>query len=209
MEHWKNLSTENLKEFVDGIGWVEEEWKPIEEYETYYEISSFGRVRSLDRIRASNDGRMAALKGAFLCQKVAKNTGYLKIVLCKENKPKTYLAHRLVAKAFIEQVPSKPYINHKFGNKTDNRFHKIEWCTQSENVIHGFRVNNRVPTKGKQGKENPKSKPVLVTNRFTGEEHIFESGMMATRALKLSAGSLSRVLTGKYKSIKSYYARFI
>lgn len=209
MHYWNNLSPDSLKEFVEGIGWIEEEWKRIEGYESSYEISSFGRARSLNRIRISNNGRKAFLKGAFLKQSISIKTGYLKIILCKEGITKTFLAHRLVAKAFLETVPSKPYINHKFGDKKDNRSHKIEWCTQSENVLHGFKVNNRIATKGKKGKENPKSKPVLITNRFTGEQMTFESGMMATKSLGLSAGSLSRTLTGKYKYIKSYYAKFI
>lgn len=208
MEHWKNISNENIKEYVKEIGWVEEEWKAVKDFEGQYEVSSFGRVKSLNRIRESNNGRKSNIKGLFLKQHPHRQ-GYLKVVLCKEGITTTFMTHRLVANSFIQKIENKPFVNHKRGNKKDNRYHRLEWCTQSENVLHGFRVNNRTPAKGKKGKENPKSKAVLITNRFTGEKLTFESGMMATKALGLSSGSLSRVLNGKTKFTKSYYITFL
>ena len=62
------------------------------------------------------------------------------------NKCKYHSAHRLVAIYYVINPFNKKCVNHKNGNRSDNRAENLEWCTQSENVKHGFECNNRIPT---------------------------------------------------------------
>ena len=70
------------------------------------------------------------------------NKGYLMYVLSKNNKRHPFLAHRLVASAFVLNHKQLPDINHKNGIKTDNNATNLEWCSKKENQIHAFRVLN-------------------------------------------------------------------
>lgn len=61
---------------------------------------------------------------------VNKSRGYVYVRTSKRN----YQVHRLVAEAFIPKPNGKDYIDHKNGNRTDNRVENLEWVTQKENV---------------------------------------------------------------------------
>lgn len=75
---------------------------------------------------------------------------YLRIELRNKNKVKKYFVHRLVAKSFLKNEKQKPEVNHKNGNKLDNRVENLEWCTRSENHVHAFKIGLRI------SKGNPK-----------------------------------------------------
>jgi len=117
-----------------------EEWKPVENYETQYEVSSHGRIRSLNRLIKTGirHSDYRETKGKLLKLNLKRN-GYLSVDLSNEGKVKTMTVHRIVANAFL-QNDSKPQVNHKNGNKTDNRVTNLEWATRSENQTHRFKV---------------------------------------------------------------------
>lgn len=114
-------------------------WKDIKEYEGMYEVSNLGRVKSLKRERISRGNSIAFVKERILA--VSKDSyGYPVATLYRNNEPNWVKVHRLVAESFIENVYNKPEVNHKNGIRNDNRVENLEWCTQSENSIHKFRV---------------------------------------------------------------------
>lgn len=117
---------------------MQEKWKRIKGYEDAYEISSIGRIKSIDRLRKF--GRSNVIKkGTFLQPQLDKN-GYLKVVLHKNNQPKTYSIHRLVACNFIENKYNLPFVNHKDENKLNNNVDNLEWCDRKYNNNYGTRT---------------------------------------------------------------------
>lgn len=124
-------------------------WKDIQGYEGKYQVSNLGNVRSLDRTEQSNVGERVRY-GKTLS--LRDNKGYKTVVLCKEGNQKSFYVHRLVAEAFIPNKNNKPDVNHIDGNKANNRFENLEWCTESENLKHSFELGL---SKAKNGEEHP------------------------------------------------------
>lgn len=124
---------------------IKEVWKPIPNFEGCYEISTFGRVKSLKY------GRVKILKP------YKGKSGYYYVVLVKDGAiRKTIKVHRLVAETFISNPDNLPCINHRNEIKTDNSVWNLEWCTEKYNRNYGF-APNLLTEKLTNGK---KSKPV-------------------------------------------------
>ena len=70
--------------------------------------------------------------------------GYIVVKLCFNGKPKLCKVHRLVAEAFIPKVENKPVVNHKNGQRNDNRVENLEWVTVQENNQHAYSSNGRI-----------------------------------------------------------------
>lgn len=118
---------------------MKEEWRDIDGFEGYYQVSSFGRIRSLDRTVKYSDGRVFSYKGIILkTENKIGNSGYNNVVLSVSGKQYYSDIHVLVAKAFVPNPENKPWVNHKDGNKLNNNKKNLEWVTKSENVIHAL-----------------------------------------------------------------------
>ena len=105
-------------------------WKPIDNFEDLYVISSTGRVR-----RIGPYGR-----GQDLKIQVGKR-GYPTVGLLRSQKQSAKTIHRLLAKAFIPNPENKREVNHKNGIKTDNRLENLEWTTPKENSQHAVKMH--------------------------------------------------------------------
>ena len=117
---------------------ISEEWRPVIGFEDSYEVSSFGNIRSIERIveRANNQGDI--LKKSQPIKQYVTPKGYLRLQLSQKGKQKNLMCHRIVAEAFIDNPDQKPQINHKDGDKKNNRVTNLEWVTGSENLQHAY-----------------------------------------------------------------------
>lgn len=120
----------------------QEIFKPIEGYEGLYEISNFGRVKSLPKKWAKNQD--------VILKNRKKNTGYLHIVLYRNKVGKTISIHRLVATAFCEKKEGMDVVNHLNSIRSDNRASNLEWTNASGNAIHSFKFNGRKTVVGRR-----------------------------------------------------------
>lgn len=109
-------------------------WKPIKGYEGLYEISNYGRVKSLPKIRGRRLTNETILKPRISTQ------GYIMVGLRKNDKTFNASVHRLIAEAFIPNPENKKKVNHIDGNKQNNSIDNLEWCTPSENMQHAYRT---------------------------------------------------------------------
>lgn len=127
-----------------------EKWLPVVGWEKYYEVSNYGRVRSLDRViyKGARAGYVLK-KGQYL--KTYEKNGYLFLILTAEGKKKNVYVHRLVAEAFIPNPQNLPCINHKDEVKTNNVWTNLEWCDYSYNNVYGSKQDRARKTKEKNG----------------------------------------------------------
>jgi hypothetical protein len=107
-------------------------WKDIKDYEGLYQVSSLGRVKSLER---KTLGKYGGIKKERILKSNKNNGGYLRLDLCKNGVQKNCKIHQLVAIAFLNHTPCghKLVVNHKNFNKLDNRLENLEIITQREN----------------------------------------------------------------------------
>lgn len=82
-------------------------------------------------------------------QKIPK--GYLRVGLMTSEGRKFFLIHRLVLEAYNPILNSLSYqVNHKDGDKENNSLDNLEWCTQSQNMIHSIKTGLKHPAKGEK-----------------------------------------------------------
>lgn len=130
----------------------EEIWKPIKGYEGQYEVSSFGRVKSLSRKVPGRNGGLKPIRERILKSCIIR--GYENVILCQNGKNHKHgLVHRLVAQAFIPNEDNKPNIDHIDCNTLNNKVENLRWCTQKENCNNP--ITRERDSSAKKGKGNP------------------------------------------------------
>ena len=194
-------------------------WKDIDGYEGY-QVSSLGRVRSLDRIDSNNH----PLNGVILKPYIS-NSGYLLVGLYKQQRCYKKLVHRLVAEAFMPNPENKPEIDHINTIKTDNtvflnedgsiNYEKtnLRWTTRKENINNPLtktkiQINARKPSKGKYGKKHHRSKPIIQYDKEGNFIKEWDCANDVERVLGISNKHIGSVCLGKRKSCGGYIWKY-
>lgn len=127
-------------------------WKPIKDYENFYEVSNKGNVRSVEHFAEVKRGKQSFIR-KIKGKQIHSNQnihGYLQVSLCKNGSVQTHTVHRLVLEAFVENVNKLPCINHKDENKSNNDLDNLEWCDYSYNHNYGTCIERNMESQKKR-----------------------------------------------------------
>lgn len=186
-------------------------WKCVKGFESKYEISNTGEVKTLERVVSRGGNRYQPLPEKIL-KKFKCTGGYFCVSLYDEVSKKNVRVrvHRLVAETFLDNIENKLCVNHKDGNKINNNVSNLEWATYSENKEHSFRVlGEKHWAKGVKGKNNPYSKVVLQIDPQSGEVlKEFESTRQVHELTGYSQGNISAVCRGSRRIANGYFWRY-
>lgn len=177
---------------------VEQEiWRDVVGYEGIYKVSNFGRVITLSRQIWNGKGWYTSKER--LIKPSVNYKGYEMVYLSKNGSDKMFFVHRLVATAFIanNNIQKNTQVNHKDGNKRNNRTENLEWCDNSYNQIHAYKMglNHISPNSGKPNipvaQIDPKTNSVINTYASVSE---------ASRATGIVARSILNCVHGYLKN---------
>lgn len=116
-----------------------EVWKDIPEYEGLYQASTLGNIRTVEgKITSNKLYSIRRWKSRILKGKGDNSTTGKRVSLWKNGKVKDYLVARLVATTFLGSPKEGDTVNHKDGNRFNNRIENLEWLSLADNIRHGF-----------------------------------------------------------------------
>lgn len=165
---------------------MKEIWKSILE-KPWYMVSDTGRVRN-------------TRTGHYLTPS-KNNSGYYTVSLGRDT-PGRFI-HRLVAEAFVDGCEPGLDVNHKNGDKTDNRRDNLEWCTRRDNVKHAFAIGLAKGHKPPNAGTPPKQVRIVETGQ------VYESQAECARAVGGSVGAISQCLHGARKKHHGYHYEYV
>lgn len=126
---------------------MKETWKQIPGLEGLYEASSFGRIRSLDRLSISKTGTARYISGKIISEQWT-NRRYADLSIANNGSVKIMKVHRLVALAFIPNKNGFSEVNHIDGNRRNNSPDNLEWVTRKQNNDHAIASGLKPSVKG-------------------------------------------------------------
>lgn len=166
-------------------------WKDIPGFEGSYQVSDSGQVRSLKKGKWGNQRAVPRIL------KPADRDGYPRVGLSDgRGKIRSFCVHRLVAEGFLERgSKEQATVNHKNGNKHDNRVENLEWSSHREHSLHKHRVLRRGACPGEKNRSAAITDNQVVEARrayYTGEK----SGPVIAKELGLSKAHTYKMLAG-------------
>lgn len=174
----------------------EEIWRKVSGFEGFYEVSSEGKVRSLNY--KGVNGRIGEMAPGNV-------GGYLQVGLSKDGEVFHKLIHRLVAGAFLPNPDNLQQVNHLDEDTLNNHVSNLEWATPRKNANHGTR-NTRISKSLFNGK---RSKPVEAVDLITGEVRLRFKSMAEAARRGFNQGSISKCCKGTQSSHRGFIWRYI
>lgn len=117
-----------------------EEWRPVVGYEGYYEVSDWGRVRSVTRWVLGRAGKYRLWRGRLLTLQLnPARGGCYQLRISKLGVPNTVKVHQLVMAAFVGPCPQGQEVLHWNDVATDNRLSNLRYGTRSDNLRDRYR----------------------------------------------------------------------
>lgn len=165
-------------------------WREIPGFEGYYQASSFGRIKSVDRTIIDSRGVSYLKKGKVLKQGL-RNDGYYQVALSKGSIVRTYPVHRIVYQSFYGEIPFDKVVNHIDENPTNNRIENLNLLSQKDNLNWGS---------AKERLSKSKKKPVFQFSMNGELIKCFQSTISASSETGISQGNISSCCSGKLKT---------
>lgn len=187
-------SRQEFTESLDG-----EVWKKVQGYETRYEVSTHGRVRT-------------NAKGTLAILRPYHDRGYKRVRLCDgRGSCVWHQVHRLVATCFLQES-DRPWVNHIDGNPSNNHYSNLEWVTPRENDHHARHVLGRQwgeqnPSFGKCGPLSKKSREFVLVSP-SGQVWRIKGLVHFCKQHGLEPTSLNRVARKQLKQSQGWKAYY-
>lgn len=183
-----------------------EQWKDIKDYEGLYQVSNYGRVKSLERAieRVTRWGNVDVLRISEKIKKITKNNkGYSTVNLCKNCKSKHYLVHRLVAQAFLSNPEQYNEIDHINENKDDNKINNLIWCTHQYNNTKGIQSRE-----GRRKTSKQRMRPVKQYDMYNNLINTYDGIRLAEEKTKVNNRSIIKCCQRKIKTAGGFIWRY-
>lgn len=180
-----------MKEIIE-----EEIWKDVPRFDGMVQASNLGRIKSFYGYKY----------GRILKQSYDNNGyGYYRVHINHHR----YYPYRLIAETFLPNPENKPEINHKDGNKLNNRVDNLEWVTRSENMKHAYKLGLQRPSEKQKQAVSKWNKEYRIKKVYQYDTegnllNCFKSQREAAKMLNLSEASVSRILNGQRSNRKGY-----
>lgn len=171
---------EQVREIIDHGCKRGDRWIPG--FEGIYTIDKLGTIRNVEHIWNIKELKLDDSR-----------RDYLSVTLFKDGRRYRFLVHRLVAEVFIPNLESKPQVNHKDGNRSNNSIDNLEWVTASENSQHALATGLAKPAVGEQYKRSHLTESDVKEIRSLWNTNDFTQIEIATR-FNTSRGTINNIV---------------
>ena len=200
-----HIDGNKLNNDVTNLEWVTQSYNRIHASKNHLTKEAYGK-RQKENIQEDNvtwkrykntnylvskDGQVFNTKTKILLKQTPNQSGYIRYTLRVNNQNKSKQAHILVIETWTDEILENKVVNHKDGNKTNNKLSNLEVVTKSQNALHScYNLNNNV-------------KPVIKI--FENQEILYPSISEAARQNNVTDGAIRFALKTGGKCCQAYW----
>lgn len=170
-----------------------EEWKDMPNYESRYEVSNQGRVRSKERKVETSEGYIQE-RGGNVRSLFEDKGGYMRVTLQGDGSPETFSVHRLVARLFVPNPDNLPIVHHKDGDTYNNNSDNLEWVSHKSNI-------NKSVNSGEYGTGESHHRSKLTKEDVLNIRRMYYRGEHTQKELAgeydVTRSNISSIITGR------------